>query len=341
MSAKSNPSTQSESPFLWEQEVMFSADHFIDSADLMKLFDPELTPDSTSSSDEDATRSTASVTGSTTAKHSSKSAASDGKADSGSKKDAKSAKRTGVRRPRRKLTPDERLKISRDRNREHARRTRLKKKAYIEDLRRKLELFEKSSKSGITSETEILRRQAVEMFLTVRCSSEADPAQWAEVVESNIVVTSPVSTFGQVPGKGSKSCGPGRISVEGIQGLIDDTQLFCGLAGQLTVSCGYEVDVEFRIDEVLSSTSGVACKWSLLAKTMYNNGSTFILTTGMLFTSFKDDSTKIRSVDFQFDVFCLMTQIKAFISNAQQMFSLGIASPNSVFAAGLPLLCLP
>jgi len=76
---------------------------------------------------------------------------------------------------------------SRDRNREHARNTRLRKKAYMDSLRQKLQALtdetEKAEQSMKTSmarvvEQQALRKQAIQDFFLYRARGDVERLVW-------------------------------------------------------------------------------------------------------------------------------------------------------------------
>ncbi len=110
----------------------------------------------------------------------------------------------GNRSRRQNLTPDERARQNRDRNREHARNTRLRKKAYVEELKRTLTALvsqrdaadlEKLHASQREVEQREVRFRVAEEFLNLRGRNEANPARWAAILEDNFTLTLPVTDF--------------------------------------------------------------------------------------------------------------------------------------------------
>lgn len=91
-----------------------------------------------------------------------------------------------------KLTSEQKKKTSRDRNREHARCTRLRKKAYLNKLKELVdglhtERNEDSRKRRVAvqqlAELQNLRRKVVHTFLDYHCKFEGDYTKWAMILE--------------------------------------------------------------------------------------------------------------------------------------------------------------
>ncbi len=105
---------------------------------------------------------------------------------------------------RQNLTPDERARQNRDRNREHARNTRLRKKAYVEELKRTLtelvaqrdaaELDKKQSTQREMEQREV-RFRVMEEFLKLRGRNEASVTRWAAILEEGFSLTLPMTDF--------------------------------------------------------------------------------------------------------------------------------------------------
>jgi len=105
------------------------------------------------------------------------------------------------------LTPDERARQNRDRNREHARNTRLRKKAYVEELKATLSALvsqrdtaelEKRHTSQRELEQREVRFRVLEEFLKLRGRNEANVARWAAILEEKFTLTLPVASFRQM-----------------------------------------------------------------------------------------------------------------------------------------------
>jgi hypothetical protein len=105
---------------------------------------------------------------------------------------------------RQNLTPDERARQNRDRNREHARNTRLRKKAYVEELKRTLtELvsqrdaaeLEKRQAAQREMEQREVRFRVMEEFLKLRGRSETNLARWVAILEDNFSLTLPNTPY--------------------------------------------------------------------------------------------------------------------------------------------------
>lgn len=98
------------------------------------------------------------------------------------------------------LTQEERAKQNRDRNREHARNTRLRKKAYVEELKRTLTEIvtqrdaaevEKMHSAQREREQREVRFRVMEEFLKLRGRNELNTTRWVAILEDGFTLTLP------------------------------------------------------------------------------------------------------------------------------------------------------
>jgi hypothetical protein len=102
------------------------------------------------------------------------------------------------------LTPEDRAKQNRDRNREHARNTRLRKKAYVEELKKTLTEIvaqrdalelEKMTEMQCETECRSVRLTVMEEFLKLRGTNVQDYRRWASILEEGFVLTLPQTNY--------------------------------------------------------------------------------------------------------------------------------------------------
>jgi hypothetical protein len=106
------------------------------------------------------------------------------------------------------LSAAERAKQNRERNREHARSTRLRKKAYVQKLKELVgglhsERTEEVRKRRVAvqqlAEVQSLRRHVLRTFLRFSCTHETDERKWATLVEQDFWLKQPVTPFRAFP----------------------------------------------------------------------------------------------------------------------------------------------
>jgi hypothetical protein len=165
--------------------------------------------------------------------------------------------KNGCNRNRRQnLSPDERARQNRDRNREHARNTRLRKKAYVEELKRTLtELvsqrdaadFEKRQSAQRELEQREVRFRVIEEFLKLRGRNETNFARWAAILEDGFTLVLPLMNFWKVMQGGSEALHGNELVLNGVSDVMADANGFSEFlqtlgAGQGTVTCQFHCD---------------------------------------------------------------------------------------------------
>jgi len=102
------------------------------------------------------------------------------------------------------LTIEDKLKQNRDRNREHARSTRLRKKAYVNSLKEQVEKLhedraedEKSRRVSIQQLADVqnVRRAVIRSFLQFHSNFEIDPRKWNTILEDDFCLKQPVTPY--------------------------------------------------------------------------------------------------------------------------------------------------
>lgn len=102
------------------------------------------------------------------------------------------------------VSADERAKQNRDRNREHARSTRLRKKAYVQKLKELVEGLhaersEEMRKRRVAmqhlAEVQNVRRTVVNSFLHFHSEYESDPRKWSTILEDNFWFKQPITPY--------------------------------------------------------------------------------------------------------------------------------------------------
>lgn len=126
------------------------------------------------------------------------------------------------------LSPEERAKQNRDRNREHARSTRLRKKAYVQKLKELVEGLHAERTEEVRqrrvaiqhlAEMQNVRRGVVRTFLRFHSSFETDFRKWETILEESFWLKQPVTPYRSFRRTEiEQDC---RIS-RGVQGMVAD-----------------------------------------------------------------------------------------------------------------------
>jgi hypothetical protein len=125
---------------------------------------------------------------------------------------------------------------SRDRNREHAKYTRLRKKAYVgklkdlyDDLKTSadIEESERSAYGEKVIQQQLSRKDVLRRFLSLRETNCRDRALWAAILDENFVLTLPITPFRSFPRSDIQG---GSRMVRGIDAVMADTSSMALLA---------------------------------------------------------------------------------------------------------------
>lgn len=234
--------------------------------------------------------------------------------------------RRGVKR--KLLSAEEKAKQSRDRNREHARNTRLRKKAYVskltqlvEDLTKEKEAFqhereaEKLKQEQQTNEW----RRLLSQFLDLRVRGELDRTKWAAVVDESCVFMLPITPFRSF--KRSEILNDLRV-VAGIDALVADARslLMCieSLGAnterwRVAIGRGQRTTARYHIapDNVVIAEDVLMTSWTWETDNAIICGAECEITTsGMLRCKISPDSGRIVMCELVFDVMGMMHQLQ-------------------------------
>jgi hypothetical protein len=106
------------------------------------------------------------------------------------------------------LTPEEKKKLNRDRNRQHARSTRLRKKAYTNKLKELVNALHVERSDVIKTrrvavqhlaEVQSVRRSVITQFLKFHSGHETDTKKWNTILEQDFFLKQPVSPYRSFP----------------------------------------------------------------------------------------------------------------------------------------------
>ncbi|GKY99289.1 hypothetical protein MPSEU_000884000 [Mayamaea pseudoterrestris] len=199
---------------------------------------------------------------------------------------------------RQPLTADERASQNRDRNREHARNTRLRKKAYVDELKKTLvELVaqrdeaeqEKRRMDHMEAEQKEVRFRVIEEFLKLRGTNEASISRWSAILDEHFSLTLPATHYRNMVHSGANT----EQVIKGVSDCMADASHLSGflcLFGQGAV-LKYTCD---RDGFVMDGTIGIL-EWeaNIVGTERYFKGS--------FRASFCPTSNKLVSAKLMFD----------------------------------------
>lgn len=227
------------------------------------------------------------------------------------------------------LTADERAKQNRDRNREHARNTRLRKKAYVEELKRTLtELvnqrdaaeLERRHEKQRDIEVREVRYRVMEEFLKLRARGNETNllARWVAILEDGFTLTLPRTEYrimSQNPQgdsltqilKGATECldDASKLSafINSI-GIGNVSQIPNNTAVKITYHCDRK---KFMMDDV-----NAVLDWTMSTTGCTSRGlSSELIMQGCMKATFSPASNKLVCAEIIFDTGGVHAQIKA------------------------------
>lgn len=222
------------------------------------------------------------------------------------------------------LTPDERARQNRDRNREHARNTRLRKKAYVEELKATLSALvtqrdaaelEKRHASQRELEQREVRFRVLEEFLKLRGRNEVNAARWAAILEDKFTLTMPLVSFRDMVHSNDPNHRNGNALYEqvltGVAEVMNDSTLFsnflqshCRNGNNELITVAYNCDrSNFFMDNCVAVLDWTATTQGATGQRVE------LLLKGQIRAKFSPASNKLISVIMSFDTGAIISQI--------------------------------
>eukprot|EP00578_Thalassiosira_sp_NH16_P029671 CAMPEP_0181076734 /NCGR_PEP_ID=MMETSP1071-20121207/576_1 /TAXON_ID=35127 /ORGANISM="Thalassiosira sp., Strain NH16" /LENGTH=813 /DNA_ID=CAMNT_0023157933 /DNA_START=722 /DNA_END=3163 /DNA_ORIENTATION=- len=235
------------------------------------------------------------------------------------------------------LTQEERAKQNRDRNREHARNTRLRKKAYVEELKRTLtELvaqrdaadLEKRHEAQRNREQREVRFRVMEEFLKLRGRNEPNAARWVAILEDGFAFTLPRTAFRRMVDaeksvtdvNGTTSLGSSNSPYEqvlrGAAAVMEDSQHLSNFLQSVggPASAATQVQMVYRCDRKRFFMDGNIAFMDFTAHTqgaVAKGAAREVVVRGSMKSSFSPASNKLITVDVTLDTASFVRQVEA------------------------------
>ena len=247
---------------------------------------------------------------------------------------------------RQNLTPDERARQNRDRNREHARNTRLRKKAYVEELKRTLtELVsqrdaaevEKRQAAQRELEQREVRFRVIEEFLKLRGRNETNFARWAAILEDGFSLTVPPSDLRNMSQVDSEQ------TLNGVSDVMADSNVFSGFLQTLgsaegSVTCAFACD---RKNFFMDNCQAVL-EWSATTVGAVNKGAAAELTMkGIIRGNFSPASNKLISAKITCDTGSVLLQLQKLPGESENDVAQAAAFKADAILDSLQVPCIP
>ncbi|CAM9212181.1 unnamed protein product, partial [Sphacelaria rigidula] len=216
----------------------------------------------------------------------------------------------------------EKAKASRDRNREHARNTRMRKKQYIENLKLQIgEMLQAKARderdalmdSSRQSAARIAQRQTVLNMFYLRTTEDLSRQSWASVLDTDFTCVTPVTPY--------RSFLPSEVRnfrrvIKGIDGMIQDTASLAVFVQSICCRSlnptGQKVKCQFyaSADDTVVGPHGLMSRWLMKTENAMECGAQCeVVSHGMLKAQFSPDN-RIKHLELEFDVMSLMQQLQ-------------------------------
>mmetsp|Transcript_1668 Transcript_1668/g.4313 ORF Transcript_1668/g.4313 Transcript_1668/m.4313 type:complete len:568 (-) Transcript_1668:166-1869(-) len=222
------------------------------------------------------------------------------------------------------MTPEERQKANRDRNREHARNTRLRKKAYLETLKstvndlcqeRDTLVTERAGAASILVEMNNTRTEVLMSFFALRSANEKRRSLWASILdESCFTCVLPVTPYRSFPAS-EVQVSKCQRTILGIDGMMSDTASLHVLLNTLVDRSRFPTSaIQFRYtlvtEEAVVAGNQMMARWVMQTLNATQCGAQMeVSKQGMLCCKF-NSAHKIVGLELMFDVMALMLQLK-------------------------------
>lgn len=232
----------------------------------------------------------------------------------------------------RPATAQEKAQACRDRNRQHARNTRLRKKAYVEELKRSLmDLVEQRDRDMAAEQEEktkkqerrVSRKRALEEFLRLRGQNERDEAKWAQLVKDSkaFQLTLPTNKYQAIVHKAMAS-DPEQVLV-GIQDAMADASYFASFLQSLGTTGGENEDIQDQKSPVylqhqcddspllLDGTTGILCWKATTCGAVCPGTKSELQLSGSIRAAFCSETDKLLSATLAFDTGVIQAQLSS------------------------------
>jgi PAS domain S-box-containing protein len=222
------------------------------------------------------------------------------------------------------MTEEEKNRANRDRNKEHARNTRLRKKAYLEKLKATVDelcrerntlVSERAGAANILVEMHNTRTEVLMSFFALRSTNEKRRRLWSSILdESCFACVAPVTPYRSFPAS-EVQVSKCQRTILGIDGIMSDTASLHVLFGSLVDRRRFPLSkIEFRYtlvtEEAVVAGNQMMARWVMSTTNAIQCGAKMeVYKQGMMCCRF-NSSHKIVGLELMFDVMAFMLQLK-------------------------------
>jgi PAS domain S-box-containing protein len=222
------------------------------------------------------------------------------------------------------MTEAEKVKANRDRNREHARNTRLRKKAYLEKLKATVDdlcrerdsiVSERASAANLLVEMHNTRTEVLMSFFALRTCNEKRRKLWSSILdESCFTCIMPVTPYRSFPAS-EVQVSKCQRTIMGIDGMMSDTASLHLLLDTLVDRSKHPFGkISFRYtlvtEDAIVAGNQFMARWVMTTTNAVQCGANAEVTKqGMLCCKF-NGTHKVTCLEIMFDVLAFMLHLK-------------------------------
>ena len=221
------------------------------------------------------------------------------------------------------MTPDEKARANRDRNREHARNTRLRKKAYLEKLKSTVDelcrerdtlVSERAGAATLLVEMHNIRTEVLMSFFALRSANEQRRELWGSILDESFACVMPVTPYRSFLAS-EVQVSKCQRTILGIDSMMADTASLHVLLNTLIDRSRFPMaSIEFRYtlvtEDVVVAGNQMMARWALSTVNAVQCGARMeVAKQGMLCAKF-NSAHKIIGLELMFDVMAFMLQLK-------------------------------
>eukprot|EP01036_Dinobryon_divergens_P026503 gene26503-35166_t len=209
---------------------------------------------------------------------------------------------------------------AREKNREHAKNTRMRKKNYIESLKENIkqltdereqsDLKRKASLSKLADQT-ILRKKVLQQMFFFRSIGELDPAKWNSILDESFTLVMPITPYRSFP---PSEVIEGQRHIKGIQAVILDTASFTLMIQSIATvhEDGENIMVQYYSgpNESVMAENIFMCKWHMTTINAVRKGSRYEISKHGMAKAVFSAQNKLMFVELSFDVMSFMQQLR-------------------------------
>lgn len=215
---------------------------------------------------------------------------------------------------------DEKKSSAKEKNRAHARRTRQRKKDYVESLRESLQSLseerervdrERRVLSSRLAETASVRKRVLKEVLQYRVVGNLDTVFWSNVLDENFVMILPITPYRSFP---PVEVADGERRLHGVNAVLMDVASLHVLFQTLKPTYGDGKNIEVQcvcdLSSAILTQESIMARWELRTTNAMSLGCfNEIVVHGMSKATFSV-TNKLTALELMFDVMSLMQQLR-------------------------------